>query len=145
MQGKRILIVDDEAQIALTLCRALSLPLGGGHHVEVSPSAYAALTRFPRERFDLIITDLRMPGISGLELIRRVRQNSPQTRTILITAYGDDEVEAEVRRLQVCRYVTKPFRIAQFILIVREVLASPRTIAARPMEPVEEYKLAQAM
>jgi DNA-binding NtrC family response regulator len=72
---------------------------------------------------DLLITDLCMPGISGLELIRQTQVFSPQTRTILITAYGDGKTEVEAHRLAVRYYIAKPFRLEVLLNAVEGILA----------------------
>ncbi|MBN1656991.1 MAG: response regulator, partial [Anaerolineae bacterium] len=63
MEGKKILIVEDEPRIALALCRALELPARGSPCVDISPVAETALAKLQAESFDLVITDLRMPGM----------------------------------------------------------------------------------
>ena len=82
---KRILIVDDEKKVAFFLQESLE-DLGDNYEVISAETAEAALQQIESQPFDLIITDLRMPGINGLELMKRVRDISPETRTILITA-----------------------------------------------------------
>jgi len=118
---KRILIVDDEKKVAFFLQESLE-DLGDNYEVVSAETAETALQRIESQTFDLIITDLRMPGINGLELLKRVREISPETRTILITAYGSDEVEAEARRLEAYSYFTKPFHIEDFMVTVQEAL-----------------------
>lgn len=121
MGNKHILIVDDEPRVAYLLSRALERT-NKGYHVTIAHSGEEALEVLERSPVDLLVTDLRMPGISGLDLIRWVRASSPRTRTILITAYGDDEVEAEAHRLEAYRYITKPFDMADFTRAVQEAL-----------------------
>lgn len=118
---KRILIVDDEKKVAFFLQESLE-DLGDNYEVISAETAEAALQQIESQSFDLIITDLRMPGLNGLELMERVKAISPKTRTILITAYGSDEVEAEARRLQAYSYFTKPFHIEDFMETVQEAL-----------------------
>lgn len=118
---KRILIVDDEKKVAFFLQESLE-DLGDNYEVVSAETAEAALAQIGSQFFDLIITDLRMPGLNGLELMERVKAISPQTRMILITAYGSDEVEAEARRLQAYSYFTKPFHIEDFMETVQEAL-----------------------
>ncbi len=121
MRTKHILIVDDEPKVAFFLSKALERS-GQNYRVETTQSGEEALEVLSRTSVDLLVTDLRMPGISGLDLIRRVRASSPQTRTILITAYGSDEVETEARRLEAYRYITKPFDIGDFTEAVQGAL-----------------------
>jgi two-component system response regulator (stage 0 sporulation protein F) len=122
MKQKRILIVEDKLHNVMTLCRALLHPMAGGFQVEVCPMADVALTRLQREQFDLIVTDLRLPGASGLELIRRVHQTSPGTRTMLITAFGSPELEKQLRGLG-ATYLPKPFALQEFVAAIHRVFA----------------------
>lgn len=119
--SQRILIVDDETKVAFFLQESLKA-LDDNLEVLSVASAEAALGEIEREEFDLLVTDQRMPGLSGLELISQVRQQHPDTRTILITAYGSDELAREAKRLDVQRYFTKPFHIEDFVQTVIEVL-----------------------
>jgi DNA-binding response OmpR family regulator len=122
MTTRNVLIVDDEPKVAFFLSKALERS-NRDYCVSVAHSGEEALEMLNQSPVDLLVTDLRMPGISGLELIRWVRASSPQTRTILITAYGNDEVEAETRRLEAYRYITKPFDIGDFTQAVHEALS----------------------
>lgn len=121
MKAKHILIVDDEPRVAFFLSRALE-QIRQGYRISIAHSGEEALDALNRFPIDLLITDLRLPGIDGLELLRWARASSPQTRAILITAYGSDKVEAEARRLEVCRYITKPFNLHDFTQAVQEAL-----------------------
>ncbi|GAB4542244.1 MAG: hypothetical protein Kow0063_33970 [Anaerolineae bacterium] len=122
MEKKRILIVEDNLPNVMTLCQALLHPMAGGYEVEVCPLADVALKRLRYEEFDLIITDLRMPGTSGLDLIRHIHQTNPHTRTMLITAFGSPEIEAEAQRLGAA-FLAKPFSLQEFITTVQGILA----------------------
>jgi len=121
MNAKRILIVDDEPKVATSLGRVLEYS-NEDYDVHIVHSGEEALELLEHSPVDLLITDLRLPGITGLDLIRWVKASGPQTRTILITAYGSDEVEAEARRLEAYRYVTKPFDVGDFAQTVQEAL-----------------------
>lgn len=120
---KRILIVEDEPKVAFFLQESLEA-LDTSYQVVRAASGEDALAHMSNTVFDLVVSDLRMPGISGLELLQRVREQSPTTQTMLITAYGSDQVEAETRRLQACRYFTKPFPIQDFTEAVQQALNS---------------------
>jgi CheY-like chemotaxis protein len=121
MTAKHILIVDDEPKVRFFLGRSLQLA-GDRCDVSTAQSGEEALRALRRSSVDLLVTDLRMPGINGLELIRQVRRISPETRTIIITAYGNDEVQAEARHLGVSHYITKPFDVDQFTRAVWDSL-----------------------
>lgn len=121
MTAKHILIVDDEPRVAFFLSKTLERS-PDDYRISVAHSGEEALEVLSRSSVDLLVTDLRMPGISGLELIRWVRASSPDTRSILITAYGNSEVEAEAQRLKAYRYITKPFNAKDFAQVVQQAL-----------------------
>jgi CheY-like chemotaxis protein len=119
---KRILIVDDEDKVAFFLRESLE-ELGQDFIVEAAASGEEALEKIVAQPFNLVISDLRMPGIDGLELLERVKEQNPDTRLILMTAYGSDEVEAQARRLEIYQYITKPFHISDLVEAARDALA----------------------
>jgi DNA-binding NtrC family response regulator len=119
---KRILIVDDEAIVAFFLMEGLK-GMGDEYEVCTTESAELALEQLARMPFDLAVIDHRLPGISGLDLIRQLRDISPQTQTIVITAYSSPELEAQARQLHTARYLEKPFRIQELMSTVRQVLS----------------------
>ncbi len=119
--GKRILIVDDEEKVAFFLQESLE-GMDRDYEVVSVETGEQALEEVRRRPFDLVVTDLRMPGINGLELMERLQQVSPAIPIILITAYGSDEVEDEAQRLRAYRYFVKPFHIEDFTQTVQEAL-----------------------
>ncbi len=134
MNWERILIVDDEPQVAQSLARVLSLPEGGGYQVKSCNSGESALDYVREESFDLLITDLRMPGLGGLELLQQLRQISPTTRSILITAYGSPEVERQAKSIADA-YIPKPFSMKAFVQTVRQTLLLKPVV----MQPLTVY------
>lgn len=116
-----ILIVDDEPKVAFFLGRALER-YNRANQVTIAHSGEEALQILGTSEVDVLVTDLRMPGISGLELIRWARASSPRTRSILITAYGSEEIMTQAYDLNASRYITKPFDIQQFTRAVEEAL-----------------------
>jgi DNA-binding NtrC family response regulator len=94
--------------------------------------ADVALKRLKYEQFDLIITDLRMPGTSGLDLIRHVHRTNPATRTMLITAFGSSEIENQARQLGAA-FLRKPFGLQQFYAVVQDSLTEEQ----RPQSPAQ--------
>jgi ActR/RegA family two-component response regulator len=135
-----VLIVDDEESLAFFLQQSL-LEGNKDWQVETAGSVEEALAKLSRCRYGVIVADLRMPDISGLELIEAVRSIDPATRVILMTAYGSSAIEAEARRLQVYEYVTKPFKIETMRTLVRsalgEVAASRKGVFAASDERFE--------
>jgi CheY-like chemotaxis protein len=139
--AKRILIVEDEPKVAFFLQESLQA-VDNSYSVVCAACGEDALNEMTRSPFDLVVSDLRMPGISGLELLQHVREQSPTTHTILITAYGSDEVEAETRRLQAYRYFTKPFSIQDFTSAVKQALnddETPRKMSEPPALSGEQF------
>ncbi len=111
-----IVLIDDEPAVRDTLGEHLEEE---GHRVRTAGGGEAGLFLLEEEPADLVITDLKMPGISGLEVLRRVRERWPATEVVLITGYGtlDDAVEA--LRHGAYDFLLKPVRLAQLDLVVR--------------------------
>jgi len=120
--NKRVLVVDDEEKVVFFLRESLE-ELGHDYTITAARSAEEALEKITEEPYDLVISDLRMPGLNGLELFEKVKEVSPGTHLILMTAYGSDEVEAEAHRLETYEYITKPFHVADLIEVARDALA----------------------
>ncbi len=114
---QRILIVDDETKVAFFLQESLEVLEYDFEVVSVS-SAEEALHRVDRKRFDLLVTDQRMPGMNGLELAQKMQERHPGTQFILITAYGSEEILVQAQRLGAIGYFTKPFHIEDFVQTV---------------------------
>jgi CheY-like chemotaxis protein len=94
MAQHRILIVDDEPKVTFFFQQHLEM-IGEGYTVTAVNSGKDALAQLKKQQYDLMITDLRMPEMDGLELIRHTRKASPNTRIMLVTAYGTSDVFAE--------------------------------------------------
>jgi FixJ family two-component response regulator len=106
MTSKSIMIVDDEKNIRVTLSQALQ-PLGWETHA--AASGEEALAKLGEREFYLILLDLKMPGIDGMELLRRVRALRKDVRVIIITAYGTVESAVEAMKLGAVDFIQKPF------------------------------------
>jgi CheY-like chemotaxis protein len=123
MGSKRVLIVDDEETI-LRLLKSSLISLGGSYEVITENNGESALERVRQEPFDLVVTDYMMGGMDGMQLLEAIRQLHPETRVVMITAYGSSELEQQAHDLKVYRYLTKPLEIAVFRQIVKEALES---------------------
>ena len=123
MSPATILIVEDEQRVATALSRVLSLPQGGSHAVITCISGEEALVKLQATAVDLVITDLRMPGMSGLDLLEEAHRISPNTRSILITAFGTLDVEQRAHYLANA-YLPKPFTLKEFLDAVETALAA---------------------
>ena len=107
-----ILVADDDAVIREGLRRILSRE---GYQVETQPNGRLAMDRLQEAAFDLLITDLKMPGMDGLTLIREARRLSPTLPVVIITAYSTEASAIEAINLGVHGYLTKPFRITKIL------------------------------
>lgn len=118
---QRILIVDDDEHVAQGIQRALTLH---GYAAEACGSAEAALERLSKGSWGLVISDLRLPGLDGLQLLRLVIATWPDVRRILITGFGTPDTE-----LRACQeaddYLIKPFSIQRLLQAVRQLIPPP--------------------
>lgn len=108
----RVLVVDDEASIRDLLTSTLALV---EYDVETAPDARAAVARLRAATYDLLVTDLRLPGMDGLALIREARRLAPTLPVIIVTAYSTEASAIDAINLGVQGYLTKPFRIAKIL------------------------------
>ncbi len=115
-----LLVVDDEPVARQSLSDILKLE---GYNVASAPNGQAAVEHVRMYPIDLMIVDLRMPGMDGLEVIQVVNQISPETEVILLTAFSSTESAVQALRLRIHDYLTKPASPAQIIASVKKGLA----------------------
>jgi two-component system response regulator ResD len=129
-----VLVVDDEPTIAEVVSRYLER---AGYRTRVAATGPQALEQMARHRPDLVVLDLMLPGIDGLEVMRRMRQaEGPPIATILLTAKGEESDRVIGLRLGADDYVVKPFSPAELVARVDAVLRRVDT-AATPQAPIE--------
>ena len=119
--ANRILIVDDEQTLVFFLRRGLS-EAGLNCEVHVVSSGEEALAKLVLEKYQVLVTDLKMPGINGLTLASAARSLHPTIGIVLMTAYGSREVEYEAEQLMVDGYLTKPFQMEILRDLVEQIL-----------------------
>jgi len=102
-----ILVVDDDKYMAEAI--SIMLTCEAGYDVITAFSGYEAMTKLRKSNIDLIITDLKMPGIDGFALVKSILQRGTRIPTIVITAFHTPEDEEKAEELCVFSYVTKPF------------------------------------
>ncbi len=120
MTAQPILIVDDEKNIRLALSMALeqlNMP------VETAATGEEALEKVARNSYGLMLLDLRMPGLDGMEVLRRVARDWPGLKVIIITAYGSIDLAVEAMKLGAVDFLQKPFDTSQVREMVRRILA----------------------
>ena len=136
--GPRLLIVDDEAAILFAMGDYLSRR---GYAVDRAGSRPEAEALLATGSYALVIVDLRLEATeprAGLDILRRVRERQPQARTILLTAYGSAEVEAELAGLGTGRLLSKPQPLARIAEEVAELLGSHRPDSGRDIRSLDE-------
>jgi two-component system response regulator AtoC len=114
---RRVLVVDDEENLRHMLQILLRRE---GYDAVGASSVEAALIEIERQPFDIIITDLRMPGHSGLELVDEVRHRKLDTTVVVMTAYGSKEIAIEAMKRGAYDYLSKPFEADEVVLLLRK-------------------------
>ena len=118
-KGYRILVVDDDLEMCGLLSDVLSQE--GFSALTISESLEASKT-IKKEEFDVIITDLRMKGLKGLDLLEEAKRVAPLTPVIIITAFGTIESAIQAMKMGAYDYITKPFQIDEIVLTVKKAL-----------------------
>jgi two-component system, NtrC family, response regulator AtoC len=116
---RRILIVEDDEIFLRPLQRTLEV---AGYDVIVTPSGEEALDALKGDDVDVVLTDKRLPGMDGVDLVRRVRADHPDLAVIVMTAYGTIESAVEAVRLGAADYLVKPLESAELLIVVRHAI-----------------------
>ena len=115
----RVLVVDDEASIRDLLAKTLAL---AEYDVDVAPDGRSALERMRLYPYDLLIADLKMPGMDGLTVIREAKRYKADLPVIIITGFSTESSAIEAVNLVVAGYLTKPFRVPQVLAAAAKAL-----------------------
>ena len=129
----KILVVDDEPQIARVLRRGLE---SHGFEVRVANDGESGFDLFQASHFELIITDLGMPNLSGIELCKRIRQRS-KVPVIVLSVKGEEPTKVEALDAGADDYVTKPFGMDELLARVRALIRRVGTSTADSASPIE--------
>lgn len=140
--GKKILIVDDECEMRLALETTLNRE---GFTTVMAEDGMEAMKRLQRDEFDVVVTDVKMPHLGGLDLLRAVKQKSPETAVIMMTAYGDIDNAVETMRAGAYDYLLKPFSADILISTVNRAFLedTPASVLSRATgerSPKNTYK-----
>lgn len=117
--SKKILIVDDEKNIRMTLSHCLK---NQKHDIELAVNGEEGLNKIQNNTFDLVLLDIKMPGLTGMEVLQRIREKGNDVNIIMMTAYGTIERAVEAMKLGAIDFISKPFTPEQIREIVKKVL-----------------------
>jgi DNA-binding NtrC family response regulator len=142
MKEFKVLMVDDEEDFVTTLSERMKLREVDS---EVALDGEQALQRVEDDIPDVMVLDLKMPGIDGLEVLRRVKKAYPQIPVVILTGHGSEKDEAEARRLGAFDYLQKPVDIEKLIKILRKAYKSKveNTMAAAAFAEAGEFGTAK--
>ena len=121
----RILVVDDEPKICHLIEQILKLE---GYQVDISFSGVEALQMIKRYNYQMLLTDLKMPGIDGLELIQKAKELNPEISTLIITGHATVETAVQSLRHGVDDYIKKPFNISKLKKVLRQTLCTHKIV-----------------
>ncbi len=144
---RRVLVVDDDPAVRKSFDRVLT---GKGYAVITAENGEEALRKLNEEKYDLVYSDIRMPGMSGLEVAEKVRARRPWTPVVIITGYGTDIAEERAKAAGVSKFLHKPLSPAMIEDSARDVLAVSAApvaaaVAAAPEAPVAEVARAGSL
>src|SRR5579859_6395923 len=114
----RILFADDDPEIRIPIGGALRQ---AGYEVEVARDGAEAMQKLDRGAFDVVVTDVRMPRIDGLTILKRLRSETPQTAVILVTAFGSISEAVAAMKDNAIDYLPKPFEAAQLLHLLERI------------------------
>jgi DNA-binding NtrC family response regulator len=138
VEAFKIAVIDDEPIVCRETKRAL---LKAHYEVETFTDGESALVRFGQTDFDLVLCDLRLPGVSGLDLLKAVRRRSPDCEVIIITAYSSVDTAIEAIQAGAYHYITKPIKMAELKVLVRRV--QDKVILVREKNALKEALFSQ--
>jgi DNA-binding NtrC family response regulator len=120
MKSRRIMVIDDE-NIVCKMTKAVLEQ--DGYEVETFLSADPALARLKEEKFDLVITDLKMKGIDGMEVLKKIKTESPEIKVIMITAFASLDAAIEALRGKVDDFFPKPVKFSDLKECLKRLLS----------------------
>ena len=141
MNDRRILAVDDEESVRSLIKATLS---GEGYIVSTAGSGQEALDALAQGEFDLVLSDIKMPGMSGMDLLDQLRKNHPSTAVIMLTAVADTQTAVSAMKVGAYDYVTKPFDIDDLQVRVKNALDRRRLeLHAKHIQELLEEKVGE--
>lgn len=126
MTTPRLLIIEDDQSTAASLQKVLRAE---GYSVEVANRGDTGLKQACEGDFDLVLTDLRLPGVEGMELVARLHRERPRVAIVMMTAHGTTETAIEATKLGACEYLLKPFEVDELLDLVSSVVSRARLMS----------------
>lgn len=127
---KKVLIVDDEETLTWSMAKSLAKDKDK-YEVIVANSGKEALNLLKQNHIDLVISDIRMPDINGLDLLVHIKKEYPQTKVIIMTAYGSSDVQKEANRRGSLYYIEKPFEINEIRKVIIDLIYKKKGFQGR--------------
>jgi len=137
----QVLVIDDDAVVGRSFDRVLS---GKGYEVSTALSGEEGLKDIESHNYDVVFTDIKMPGIDGLEVAERIRERCPWTPVVVITGYGNEENETRAHVLGVSGFVRKPLTPEIIESVTLKALENPVAPAEAPVAAANEPVVAAA-
>lgn len=122
----KVLVVDDDPAVRKSIDRVLS---GKGYAVITAENGEEAMRKMKEEKYDVVYTDIRMPGMSGLDVAEQVKAQKPWTPVVIITGYGTEAAEARAKAAGVSSFLHKPLSPEMIEDSARDALAAPAAVA----------------
>ena len=121
----KVLVVEDEETLTWSMTKTLDKDRGK-YELIITNSGKEALAVLEKNSVDVVVTDIRMPDINGLDLLSWIREKYPSTKVIIMTAYGSVEVQKEATRRGSFYYIEKPFEISDIRTLILKALEEKR-------------------
>ncbi|HBN05750.1 MAG TPA: hypothetical protein DD434_08175 [Bacteroidales bacterium] len=141
----RILIVDDEVRIVQNLKQIMDDAFDDGIEIRTATSGPECLRIFWEWKFDLLITDIRMPGIDGIELVKGIRESNETLKIIVISAYEDFEYARTLLPFGIVDYLVKPIGVDRILHLVNKIMQDSYEVRVRPSnasdDAAEKYNI----
>jgi DNA-binding NtrC family response regulator len=123
-----ILVVDDDADTTTMLCQLIGITLSAQHHCFAAASAEEAIKLLDATFFHLVVTDINMPGTTGISLCQQIYENHPNTVVVMMSAMTDIQYAIEAMRAGAFDYLVKPVQVAQLTATVERALKYQETL-----------------
>ncbi len=129
MSKASILVVDDEVALAQVIADVLEAK---EYYVAVANDGFAAVELAKKTSFDIVLMDIKMPGMNGVETYKEIKKVKPGIEAIMMTGYSVPDLIEEAKREGVCDVLNKPFDLGRLLALIEEVAAKESIVGANP-------------